>query len=88
MTVLYIIGAVVAYFGNRKLTFNSTDALWSSGLRYILVHSVGYAIDYTMLTVLHEQYGYAHQYVQICAVGVVAVYLFIAMKFFVFRATA
>ena len=85
MTVLYLIGALASYIGNRRLTFNSTDTIWSSGIRYVAAHSVGYAINFMILTVFSEQYGYPHQYVQIFAMGVVAVYLFVTLKFFVFR---
>jgi len=87
MTVLYIIGAVMAFWGNRQFTFGSNARLTTTGMRYALVHLVGYSILYVMQTVFYEHYGFAHQIVQLAAIAVVAVYLFVAMKLFVFGDT-
>lgn len=87
MTVLYIIGACLAFWGNRKFTFGSNERLTTTGIRYVLVHFIGYSILYVMQTVFYEHYGFAHQIVQLVAIGVVAIYLFIAMKIFVFGDT-
>ena len=56
-------------------------------MRYVLAHCVGYSILYVMQAVFYEHYGFAHQLVQLVAIVVVAIYLFFAMKVFVFGAT-
>lgn len=87
MTVLYVIGAGLGFWGNRKFTFGSNERLTTTGMRYVLVHLVGYSILYVMQTVFYEHYGLAHQIVQLVAIAVVAIYLFVAMKIFVFGDT-
>lgn len=85
MTLLYVVGAAMGFFGNRKITFTHKGSLIYSGKRYLLVHLGGYLINFTILATFVDKLGYAHQIVQACAILIVAVYLFFALKFFVFR---
>ncbi|QAY88434.1 hypothetical protein CUN61_29035 [Pseudomonas arsenicoxydans] len=85
MTLLYSVGAIVGFVGNRQLTFNYSGSPLASGFRYILVHMVGYFLNLTLLLVFVECLGYPHQIVQAVAIFVVAAFLFVAFKFFVFR---
>ncbi len=84
MSMLYFIGAVAGFWGNRKLTFAHQGSLLGSGARYTLAHALGYLINLTILIVFVDRLGYAHQWVQAVAIFVVAGYLFIAFKLFVF----
>ncbi|WP_287497155.1 GtrA family protein [Pandoraea sp. CB10b_02] len=84
MTLLYAVGATVGFFGNRQWTFEHDGTWLSSGLRYIMAHSVGYGINFAMLYALVDRLGYPHQWVQITAVFVVAGFLFLAFRYFVF----
>lgn len=84
MTFLYGVGATIGYIGNRNLTFAHTGRLINSGIRYSIVHFFGYCINFTFLIIFVDKFGYAHQWVQAIAVFVVAGFLFIAFKFFVF----
>lgn len=85
VTIIYITSAAFAYYGNKSITFTSNSSSWSTGARYIIAQLVGYSIDIALLAILHDYYGYSHQLVQLIAIGVVAVYLFVALKFFVFQ---
>lgn len=85
MTMLYGAGAVVSFFGNRRLTFSYQGRMLGSGFRYVLAHSLGYCINLILLAVFADYFGYPHQWVQAAAIFVIAGYLFIALKFFVFR---
>lgn len=85
MTVLYVIGAAVGFVGNRKYTFSDGGSLLGSGLRYMIVHCLGYFINLFILIAFVDQLGYAHQWVQGIAIFVVAGFLFLAFKFFVFK---
>lgn len=87
MTVVYGISAIAGYFGNRKLTFAHTGNVLASGVRYAIAHAGGYAINLLMLATLVDRAGYDHRLVQALAVVVVALYLFAALRYFVFRAT-
>ncbi|MCU1750415.1 GtrA family protein [Pseudomonas sp. 6D_7.1_Bac1] len=87
MTALYMAGALVGFFGNRRLTFSYQGGILGSGIRYILAHTVGYGINFCLLAVFVDHFGYAHQWVQAVAIFVVAGYLFVTLKLFVFKAT-
>jgi len=84
MTFLYTLAVVVSYLGNRKLTFAHQGNLLGSSARYLIAHGVGYLVNLTILIVFVDNLGYAHQWVQGIAIFLVAAYLFIAFKFFVF----
>lgn len=84
MTFLYVLGVVLSYLGNRRLTFAHQGSLLGSGGRYLIAHFCGYLINLTILIVFVDNLGYAHQWVQAIAIFLVAAYLFIAFKFFVF----
>ncbi|OUS10665.1 hypothetical protein A9Q89_10655 [Gammaproteobacteria bacterium 53_120_T64] len=84
MTVLYGVGAAIGYIGNRNVTFAHKGSLLGSGVRYFITHFIGYFINLVILIIFIDRLGYAHQWVQAIAVFVVAGFLFIAFKFFVF----
>ena len=84
MTVLYGVGAAVGFIGNRSLTFEHQGSIMGAGGRYVIVHCVGYLLNLGMLILFVDELGYAHQWVQGIAVFVVAAFLFLAFKVFVF----
>lgn len=84
MTLLYGAGAALGFWGNRSLTFSHKGSLFGSGVRYFLAHSFGYFINLSILAIFVDKLGYAHQLVQVAAIFVVAAFLFLAFKFFVF----
>ena len=84
MTLLYCIGALAGYWGNRNLTFRHRGRVLGTGMRYLVAHGLGYLLNLLILIVFVDQLGFAHQYVQAIAILAVAGYLFIAFKFFVF----
>lgn len=85
MSVLYVATALVSFLGNRKLTFAYTGGLLGSGLRFSIAHFFGYLINLGLLFVLVDKFSYPHQVVQICAILIVAIFLFLSFKVFVFR---
>lgn len=85
MTCLYGIGVAISFWGNRKWTFRHNGSVAGSGLRYVIAYVFGYFINLAILMVMVDKLGYAHQWVQALAVFAVAIFLFIAFKFYVFR---
>lgn len=85
MTVLYGAGAAIGYTGNRNFTFAHHGSLLGSGIRYLISHFLGYLINFTILFYFVDRLKYPHQWVQAVAIFVVAGFIFIASKFFVFR---
>lgn len=85
MTLLYLAGATLGFLGNRQLTFAHQGNVMSASLRYMLAHTVGYFLNLAILLIFVDHSGYPHQIVQAIAIVVVAGYLFVAFKLFVFR---
>jgi putative flippase GtrA len=84
MSLLYGVGAVVGFWGNRKITFAHHGSRLGAGVRYTIAHGIGYFINLAILVMMVDRLGYAHQWVQAIAIFIVAAFLFLAFKFFVF----
>ena len=84
MTLVYIIGASIGFVGNRKWTFTHQGDSFGAAMRYILAHSMGYLLNFLILYTFVDRLGYAHQWVQAVAIIIVAGFLFIVFKYFVF----
>lgn len=85
MTLVYIIGAAIGFIGNRKWTFAHRGDASSAVIRYILAHLSGYLLNFLILFTFVDRLEYAHQWVQAMAIMIVAGFLFIVFKYFVFR---
>lgn len=84
MSALYLAGASIGFWGNRRLTFAHDEKGMAVGVRYVLAHCVGYLINLCLLYLLVDRFGYAHQIAQAFAIFVVAGFLFLSFKYFVF----
>lgn len=85
MTVIYVTGALIGFFGNRRLTFSHDGHIMGAGIRFLVAQAGGYAINFLLLIVFVDFLGFPHQGVQALAILLVAVYLFTTLKFFVFK---
>lgn len=85
VTVVYLLIASLSFLGNRKITFTHEVGMMWAGVRYIFAQLLGYGINLGMLIVFVDICGYDHRLVQAAAVVVVAGYLFISLKYCVFR---
>ena len=85
MTLVYIAGVILGYIGHRNWTFGHKGAMLGSGARYFIAHLIGYLINFLILLTFVDKLGYAHQWVQAAAIIVVAMFLFLAFRYFVFR---
>ncbi|MEN5166228.1 GtrA family protein [Achromobacter kerstersii] len=84
VTLLYITTAALAFFGNRRLTFQSRGRFLGPALRYAIAHGIGYAINLALLAVFADRLGIPHQWVQLAAIFIVAGFMFLALRWFVF----
>lgn len=84
LTLLYGLAAMVGFWGHRKVTFQHSGSVRGSGLRYLIAHMCGYLLNLTLLYVLVDHFKYPHQWVQLICIFVVASYLFVVLRFFVF----
>ena len=84
ISLFYPIGAVTAYIGHSKYSFayqgNRTAAL----IRYSLAYFSGYGVNLMMLFILSDKLKCPHQIVQAIAIPLVAIVLFLMLKYFVF----
>lgn len=87
MTLLYALGAIIGFIGNRKLTFSYTGSVIRSGVRYLFAHLAGYALNLAILVIFVDRLGYSHEITQAIAIICVAAFLFFMFKVFVFRST-
>lgn len=84
MTVLYVTGALIGFFANRRFTFRHDDKIGKSVIRYLIAQLLGYFLNLTLLVVFVDWLDYKHQIVQAFAIIVVAIVLFLLSRFFVF----
>jgi putative flippase GtrA len=84
MTLLYVVGATIGFVGNRQWAFAHNGALIGSGLKYFTAHLCGYLINLIILLTFVDKLGYSHQWVQAVAIIVVAGFLYLSFKYFVF----
>ncbi len=87
MTFLYGIGVIISFFGNRYLVFSGGGGL-PTGIKFTAAYIIGYFLNLSLLVVFVDTLGYPHQVVQAIAVCVVAVFLFFALKYVVFKKDA
>jgi putative flippase GtrA len=87
MTVLYGVGVVIGFWGNSKFTFKYRGAQMATGWYYLVAHCIGYLINLAIQIILVDIHGYPHQLAQAIGVCLVAAFLFLAFKYFVFSST-
>lgn len=84
MTGLYLIGATIGFIGNRQWTFSYRGGITSSLARFGIAHLLGYFLNLALLMIFVDRFGYPHEWVQAIAILVVALFLFILFRLFVF----
>ncbi len=84
VSIFYPIGAIGSFYANRQWTFSHDGKITSSFFRFVIAHVCGYGLNISMLHLLSDVLGYPHQLVQAAAIFVVAGFLFVTMRFFVF----
>nr|WP_315202817.1 GtrA family protein [uncultured Albidiferax sp.] len=84
MSLLYCLGVAQTFYFNRRWTFEHSGHMSSALIRYISVYGLGYIFNLAMLVLLVDRLGLPHQWVQATAVFVIAAFLFLAQKIWVF----
>ena len=84
ISILYPIGAIFGYYGNKEYTFSYKGKVSSSSIRYIFAHFGGYLMNIFILYIFVSKLNLPHQLVQGAAIFIVAIYLFFILKVFVF----
>lgn len=84
MSALYATAALLGFFANRTFTFRHDGHIGGAGVRFLLAHILGYVLNLALLLVFVDHLGFAHELVQGCAIVVVAAFLFVSFRLFVF----
>lgn len=87
VTVFYPLSVLYGYFAHKRFSFRYAGNArnYRTVARYILVYAIGYVINVCLIAFFHDRLGYRHQIVQAAAIFVVAGFLFVMMKLFVFH---
>lgn len=84
MTLVYVLGVIIGFAGNRKWTFQHSGDNAQTIVRYVAAHFSGYLLNWLILFYFVDRLGYAHQWVQAVAIIGVAGFLFLVFKYLVF----
>ncbi|HUQ38266.1 MAG TPA: GtrA family protein [Aestuariivirga sp.] len=84
MSLIYITGVVIGFFGHRQWTFSHGGKVSHAMWRYALAHFLGYSINFLLLLGLVDYLAYPHELVQGAAILIVAAFLFVVFKYWVF----
>lgn len=86
MSLLYALGVLQTFLFNKRWTFEHDGAGRAVFYRYCAAYGLGYLFNLAMLYLLVDRLAYPHQVVQGLMILVLAAMLFLAQKFWVFRA--
>ena len=84
MTLLYVIGASIGFIGHKKWSFAHSGNATKAAARYTIAHLSGYLLNWLILFIFVDRLGYAHQFVQGVTIFIIAGFLFLVFKYFVF----
>ncbi len=84
MTVLYLLGASIGFLANRHFTFRHDGCIGVIGVRYVLAQMMGYLLNLALLLLFVDWLDFPHQIVQAISIVVVAIFLFVVLRIFVF----
>ena len=85
MSLLYGVGLIQTFVLNKKWSFRFEGAATPALVRYVTVYAMGYVIQFLALMLLVDLMGLPHQWVMGVLILFVALLLFLAQKFWVFR---
>jgi len=85
ISIVYPVHIGAAYYFNKKWSFNYHGRLSSSAIRYLVSYIGCYALNVVVLEFFSGYLGFSHLIVQAVAVVMIALVLFLAQKFWVFK---
>jgi putative flippase GtrA len=87
MSVLYGIGFVLSFFGNKSFTFKSNTNVTVTAIKFTLMHSVLFCLQYMIHSYFVLSVGLPHQLVQVVSVVLMGALSYIASRKLVFLTT-
>jgi len=74
----------MGFLANRRFTFRHDGGIGITGVRYLLAQVAGYLLNLVLLLLFVDWFDFPHQIVQAIAIVVVAIFLFVVLRLFVF----
>lgn len=84
MSILYFIGTIVSFIVNWQWVFSNDQNVLVASCRFLFAHLLGYFLNFTILLIFFDRLGYSYLLVQAIGIIIVAIFLFIIFKIFVF----
>ena len=85
ISIFYPIHIGLAFFLNKKWTFSHEGRISNSAVKYLIAYLGCYVLNVYVLKFFSAYLGYSHLIVQAIAILVIAILLFLAQKYWVFR---
>lgn len=84
MSLLYFAGTLLGYILNKNYTFKRKDYRKLEFAKYFISYSMGYLLNLIILFYFVDLLSFPHQFVQLFATLIVAIFIFLLLRFFVF----
>ena len=85
MSLLYVLGMLQTFVFNKRWSFRHEGMHGQAFIRYIVTYGIGYLINLVALFVLVDRLGFPHQIVQAVLIVIIALFLFMLQKLWVFK---
>lgn len=85
MSLLYFLNLSIGFFGNFSWVFSTDNSIWIVGSKFLFAHLLGYSMNFLILFIFVDQFGYSHKWVQLGAIILIAFFFLIIFKYFVFK---
>lgn len=84
MTVLYGLGTLQTFLFNKRWSFRDRGPEGTAFVRYCIAYAGGYVLNYAILAIFLDRFALPHQYLQGAAILLIALYLFLAQRYWVY----
>lgn len=84
-SVLYIAGAIVSFFLNRKLVFKSSNSLKSGVIKHVVMLASGYFLNISILYFFVDIKKLDSKIVILFSTVIVSIYFYVFNKYFVHK---
>lgn len=85
MTAVFALGVLQTFVLNKRWSFAYHGPRGRAMLRYLIAYAAAYTINLTAMLLLVDVEGFSHRVVQAVMVVVVALFLFLVQRLWVFR---
>ena len=88
MTGLFALGIVQTFFFNKKWSFQHSGQNGSTFIRYLAAYCAAYGINLAAMMIFVDRYHVSDRLVQAVMIVVVAAFMFVAQRLWVFPASS